>query len=65
MIKTDFAKELWKDPETECKQLGQTLLRRLGEPEGFAGMAVSLMSDGSKYVTGQAMTACGRISMWS
>lgn len=65
LIKTDFAKELWKDPETERKQAEETPLRRLGEPEDFGGMAVFLASNGSKYITGQALTVCGGISMWS
>ncbi len=65
LIRTDFARELWKDPETERQQAEATPLRRLGEPDDFGGIAVFLASDGSKYITGQAMTVCGGINMWS
>ena len=37
----------------------------LGEPDDFAGLAVFLGSDASKYMTGQALTVCGGSSMWA
>jgi len=65
LIKTDFAKALWEDPAAEKRVNEDTPLRRLGEPEDLAGAAVFLASDASRYVTGQAITVCGGISMWS
>ncbi|MCY4301150.1 MAG: SDR family oxidoreductase, partial [Aestuariivita sp.] len=65
LIKTDFARELWKDPETERQQAEATPLRRLGVPDDFGGIAVFLASDSSNYITGQAITVCGGINMWS
>jgi len=65
LIKTDFAHELWKDPETERQQAEATPLRRLGVPDDFGGIAVFLASDSSNYITGQAITVCGGINMWS
>jgi NAD(P)-dependent dehydrogenase (short-subunit alcohol dehydrogenase family) len=65
LIKTDFARELWDKPGVEEKYSKGIPLRRLGEPEDFAGLAVFLGSDASKYMTGQALTVCGGSSMWA
>jgi len=65
LVKTDFARALWEDPAAEKRVNEQTPLRRLGEPEDLAGTAVFLASDASRYMTGQALTVCGGISMWS
>lgn len=65
LVKTDFARELWAKPEVEQKISGQIPLRRLGEPDDFAGLAVYLASDASKYMTGQALTVCGGSNMWA
>ena len=43
----------------------QIPMRRLGEPDDLAGVAVFLASDASRYMTGQALTVCGGVSMWS
>ncbi|MBB3994944.1 NAD(P)-dependent dehydrogenase (short-subunit alcohol dehydrogenase family) [Sulfitobacter undariae] len=65
LIKTDFARELWDKPGIEEKYSKSIPLRRLGNPDDFAGLAVFLASDASKYMTGQALTVCGGSSMWS
>ncbi len=65
LVKTDFARALWEDPAAEQRVNEQTPLRRLGEPEDLAGTAVFLASDASRYMTGQALSVCGGISMWS
>ena len=65
LIRTDFAKALWTDPAAEKRVNEDTPLRRLGEPDDLAGVAVFLASDASKYMTGQALTVCGGVSMWS
>ena len=65
LVKTDFARELWDKPGVEEKYSKHIPLRRLGEPEDFAGLAVFLGSDASKYMTGQALTVCGGSSMWA
>ena len=65
LVKTDFARELWDNPEVE-ERINKTIpLRRLGEPEDFAGLAVFLASDASRYMTGQALTVCGGSNMWA
>ena len=65
LIRTDFARALWEDPAAEKRVNEDTPLRRLGEPDDLAGVAVYLASDASRYMTGQALTVCGGISMWS
>jgi len=65
LIKTDFARALWEDPAAEKRVNEETPLRRLGEAADLAGTAVFLASDASQYITGQCMTVCGGIAMWS
>ena len=65
LVKTDFARELWDNPEVENRIKQEIPLRRLGEPDDFAGLAVYLASDASKYMTGQALTVCGGSNMWA
>lgn len=65
LIKTDFAKALWDNPETEAAASERFPLGRLGEPEDFKGIVVYLASDASSYMTGQALTVCGGGNMWS
>ena len=65
LVKTDFARELWDNPEVETRIKQDIPLRRLGEPEDFAGLAVYLASDASRYMTGQALTVCGGSNMWT
>ncbi|MCZ6890705.1 MAG: glucose 1-dehydrogenase [Gammaproteobacteria bacterium] len=64
LIKTDFAKALWDNPEAKLNAETNTPLRRLGEPEDFKGIAVFLASDASSFVTGQALTVCGGTHMY-
>ena len=64
VIKTDFAKALWDNPEAQRNAETNTPLRRLGEPEDLKGIAVFLASDASAYVTGQAIAVCGGTHMW-
>lgn len=65
LVRTDFAKALWDNPEAEERANSQIPLRRLGEPEDFGGLAVFLASDASRYMTGQALTVCGGSNMWA
>ncbi len=65
LIKTDFSRALWDNPQAKERAETQTPLRRLGEPDDFKGVAVFLASDASAYVTGQALAVCGGQHMWS
>ena len=65
LVRTDFARELWDNPEVENRIRNDIPLRRLGEADDFAGIAVYLASDASRYMTGQALTICGGSNMWT
>ncbi len=64
LVKTDFARALWDNPEAKANAETNTPLRRLGEADDFKGIAVFLASQGSAFMTGQALTVCGGTNMW-
>lgn len=59
LIKTDFAKALWENPETLKASTASASLRRIGEPEEIAGTAVFLASAAGSFVTGQTLVVDG------
>ena len=59
LIKTDFAKALWENPETLKAATRGTPMRRIGRPEEIAGAAVYLAAPASTYMTGQVMVVDG------
>ena len=59
LIKTDFAKALWDNPETLKRALTGTPLKRIGDPEEIAGAAVYLASRAGAYMTGQMLVVDG------
>ena len=59
LIKTDFAKALWNNPETLKLATEGYPLRRIGEPIECAGAAVFLASDASSFITGQSIVIDG------
>lgn len=59
LVKTDFAKALWEDPERLERIQSKTPLRRIGVPDDIAGVAHFLASDASAYITGQCIVADG------
>lgn len=65
LIRTEFARALWENPDVERRINNDIPLRRLGDPEDVAGVAVFLASDASRYMTGQALTVCGGSNMWT
>jgi NAD(P)-dependent dehydrogenase (short-subunit alcohol dehydrogenase family) len=59
LIKTDFAKALWENPETLKRATSTTPLRRIGEPDEIAGAAVFLASPAGSFMTGQSLVVDG------
>ncbi|RSU50327.1 SDR family oxidoreductase [Sphingomonas sp. S-NIH.Pt15_0812] len=63
LIKTDFARALWEDPEQIRRSNEMVPLRRIGEPEEIAGAVVYLASRASAFMTGQAMVIDGGVTI--
>jgi len=59
LIKTDFARALWENPETLKTVTMMTPMHRIGEPHEIAGAAVFLASPASTFMTGQAIVVDG------
>lgn len=59
LIKTDFARALWEDPEILAHRVKATPLRRIGEPEDIAGAAVFLAAPAGRFMTGQSIVIDG------
>lgn len=59
LIKTDFARALWENPETLKAVTKHTPMRRIGQPEEIAGAAVFLAAPASTFMTGQTIVVDG------
>jgi len=62
LVRTDFARALWEDPENYAKALAAYPLGRLGEPEDIAGAAVFLAAKSASWITGQTLVVDGGTS---
>ncbi|MBS0446679.1 MAG: SDR family oxidoreductase [Proteobacteria bacterium] len=63
LIRTDFARALWEDPEMLAKRTETTPLRRIGEPDEIAGAAVFLASPAASFMTGQSIVIDGGVTI--
>jgi NAD(P)-dependent dehydrogenase (short-subunit alcohol dehydrogenase family) len=63
LIKTDFARALWEDPQRIEAANTSVPLRRIGEPEEIAGAVVFLASQASNFMTGQTMVIDGGVTI--
>ena len=59
LIRTDFARALWENPDTLQLVTRGTPMRRIGEPHEIAGAAVFLASPASTFMTGQTIIVDG------
>ena len=59
LIKTDFARALWENPEILKQATAGSSLKRIGDPDEIAGMAVFLASRAGAFTTGQALVIDG------
>ncbi len=63
LIKTDFAKALWDNPEALAARNAETPLRRIGDPDEIAGAAVYLAAPASRFMTGQSLVIDGGVTI--
>ncbi len=63
LVKTDFARALWSNPELLARTEALTPLGRIGEPDDIGGIAVFLASRAGAFVTGQTIVADGGITI--
>ena len=63
LVRTDFARALWENPETLARAESTTPLRRIGEPEDIAGAAVFLASPAGRWMTGQVIVIDGGVTI--
>ena len=59
LIKTDFARALWENPEILKRATSQAPLQRIGMPDEIAGAAVFMVSKAGTFLTGQTLTIDG------
>jgi NAD(P)-dependent dehydrogenase (short-subunit alcohol dehydrogenase family) len=59
LIKTDFAKALWDNPDTLKISTASASLKRIGEPDEIAGAAVFLASRAGAFTTGHTLVIDG------
>jgi len=59
LIQTDFAKALWENPSILKGYTEQSCLKRIGQPDEIAGMAVFLASKAGAFTTGQTFVIDG------
>jgi NAD(P)-dependent dehydrogenase (short-subunit alcohol dehydrogenase family) len=62
LVRTDFAKALWENAALLKDTEARTPLRRIGEPEDIAGVAVMLASRAGAWLTGQTIVVDGGVT---
>lgn len=59
LVRTDFARALWEDPQRYETAVRSYPLGRIGEPEDISGIAVMLASKAGSWITGQTLVVDG------
>ena len=62
LVKTNFARALYEDPEVAAKREEATPMGRLGEGDDLAGIAVYLASKAGSWTTGQTFCIDGGVT---
>ena len=63
LVKTDFARALWENPEVLAKRVKDSPLPRIGEPDEIAGAAIFLASAAGSFTTGQTFVIDGGVTI--
>jgi NAD(P)-dependent dehydrogenase (short-subunit alcohol dehydrogenase family) len=63
LVRTDFARALWENPELLAKRTALTPLRRIGEPEEIGPIVAFLASPAARFITGQVIVADGGVTI--
>jgi NAD(P)-dependent dehydrogenase (short-subunit alcohol dehydrogenase family) len=61
LVKTDFARALWEDPDRLKRTVAGAPLRRIGEPEEIGGIVAFLASKAASFMTGSVIVADGGV----
>lgn len=61
LVQTDFAKALWENPAILKASTERSALKRIGQPDEIAGMAVLLASKAGAFLTGQTLVIDGGV----
>lgn len=59
LIKTDFARALWSDPDILERSVSGSTLKRIGAPDEIAGAVIFLSSAAGAFVCGQTINVDG------
>jgi len=59
LVRTDFARALWENPDSLRRSNARTPLGRIGEPDEIAGAAILLASKAGSFMTGQTIVVDG------
>jgi NAD(P)-dependent dehydrogenase (short-subunit alcohol dehydrogenase family) len=59
LVRTDFAKALWDNPQIYQQTIKNYPLRRIGEPDEIAGAAVFLAGPAGSFMSGQTIVIDG------
>jgi NAD(P)-dependent dehydrogenase (short-subunit alcohol dehydrogenase family) len=59
LVQTDFARALWENPDILKSATSGSCLKRIGQPDEIAGMAVFLSSAAGGFTTGQTFVIDG------
>jgi len=63
IVRTDFARKLWENPEIYQKAVSRYPLGRIGEPDDVAGAAIFLASRAGAFITGQVIVVDGGVTI--
>ena len=64
IIRTNFARALWENPEIYERAIKNYALHRIGEPEEVGGVAVMLAAKAGSFITGQTIVVDGGYTIY-